>query len=182
MYSSLTQRWMKKPVTKFKHSREEWGENITLAQKGCKRSIDWIYINIYPMFKKIAKDEDIVQELMLHFHAKVLPVLDTKYIPMSIIYKSAKRIMININKKSNRTSEKDDIAVKNNSENTELGIPESMLDVSSAEDKFNEPYEVILCCMGDFSLLRLLDDNVTKNDVKSIYRNASSGLFSRDWS
>ena len=169
-------------MAKFKHSREEWEHNIVLAQKGYKKSIDWIYSNIYPMFKKIAQDEDVVQELMLHFHSRVLPVLDTKYIPMSIIYKSAKRIMININKKSSRTNEKDDIAVRNNSENIELAMPESMVDVSSAEDKYSEPYEVILCCMGDFSLLRLLDDDITKNDIKSIYRNASSGLFSRDWS
>ena len=152
---------------KVNHTKEEWSRNIVLAKAGDKDSLQWILGQVEKMYRRLKNDDDVVQELLTHFYSKVLPKIDEKYLPIPIIYKSAKRILINIHKRNSRIEEK-------NSQNEEHAIQSligKMHSGTSGEQMIGmlsdapELIKVIACCSMSPEIIRMINGNITNQMI-----------------
>ncbi len=167
-----------KYTRKVNHSKEEWSERIRHAQAGDKDSINWIYGNVIRIFKKLRRDEDDVQELLIHFHRKVLPKLNPDWIPIPVIYKAAKRILINLHKKNSSVVEKE-TKVYENSEKAEEVEPVVIEDFDRIH-KLPELVKVILCCNTSYQILRNINEEITHQGIMRMMNSHINGEYSDD--
>lgn len=159
---------MAKEKRRVTHPKEEWSEKIVDAKRGDKKAIEWLNYNVERMLKKIRRDEDDVQDLMLHFNTKVLPSLDPKYLPIPIIYKSAKRILINLHKRDSRKKFKEDRVIEHissvsNSESYE--IDDGGMEALS---KMPETIKVLACCRMSVEIINMINNKITLQMLKNI--------------
>ena len=169
----------KKYTRKVNHTREEWSYRIKHAQLGDKESIDWIYGNVIRIFRKLRRDEDDVQELLIHFHRKVLPKLDPRWIPIPIIYKAAKRILINLHKKNTSVSEKETKVYENAEQNPIIEIRDIGENFDNIH-KLPELIKVALCCHMSYQIIRNINEEITHPFIMKLVQSHINGEYSDD--
>lgn len=160
-----------KPIRrKFNHSKETWSQHIVCAQNGNEASLEWLLTQVVRIYRRLRNDDDIVQELIQHFFSRVLPKLDPKYMPIPIIYKAAKRILINIHKRTSRAESKD----KENLEYFSHELESSMREVQMSKDKLEELgkapelIKVIACCVFSPDIIRMINPSITTCTVNKM--------------
>lgn len=159
----------------------DWIENINGTKRGNKRCVDWICKNLSRMYRRLTDDEDKIQELMTHFFRKVLPAFNDKYYPIPIIYRAAKRILINIHKTTKKYN--NEFAATGTSFLADSGIIDSVRPAGSTginlvSTKFYSGIDRILfdfsipenvramaCCMFSFEYIKMLDANAKRGDL-----------------
>lgn len=160
-----------KPIRrKFNHPKELWSEHIVSAQNGNEASIEWLLTQVVRIYRRLRNDDDIVQELIQHFFSRVLPKLDPKYMPIPIIYKAAKRILINIHKRTIRA----ELKAKDNLEYFTHELESSMREVHMSKDKIDELRKapelirVIACCVFSPDIIRMINPSITTCTVNKM--------------
>jgi hypothetical protein len=168
-----------KYTRKVNHSREEWSYRIKHAQAGDKESIDWIYSNVIRIFRRLRRDEDDVQELLIHFHRKVLPKLNPDWMPIPIIYKAAKRILINLHKKNSSVSDRETRVYENSEQKPIVEIDNLKYDFDSI-NKLPELIKVALSCHMSFQILRLINEEITHPMLTKLVNSHINGEYADD--